>query len=256
MNSRIVAKLGSVFLIIIGAAIVAGIEGQQPDWTDDSQFFSFSNVENKLYTVSVQNCEDSDWGVDLGGAWPYPSSLTFAWEDENILIGYSEANNRLVHFDLAARDIDKYSIAECDVRGIGGLAYCIDGILYAIPGDVLYTVNPYSCSMSEIGPLGVTLQNRGLACHPETNELYAFGSATDTLYKIDKSTGEAQPVGPLNHDITGGVGIEFSLGLLSTKLYGTLDDKLYEINLSTGAGRYICEMKHGGMNNLAVRRQP
>src|SRR5215213_4323573 len=86
--------------------------------------------------------------------------------------------------------------------------------LYALTGQsetlsTLYTVNPTTGALTEVGPLeiggtqqiGVT----GLAIDPDDGQLYGFlnspgftpGFQDGTLLAIDKTTGDAEPVGAL-----------------------------------------------------------
>ena len=105
------------------------------------------------------------------------------------------------------------------------------GLLYAArnTGNLLVTINTETFDVTEIGPLGVTYSNGGLAYDPNSDTLYLVnggGSSSGALFTVDRDTGAATLVGA--HGLT----------VLSGLAFDSTNDVLYgaQSGASTGSG--------------------
>ncbi len=140
----------------------------------------------------------------------------------------------------------------------------------AFVGDKLYSILRSSDQLHEIKPsdgsfistVTITLPGnfvfggKGLATDPSTNKLFALiqdGNSDSGLIlaTIDPTTGDATPIGELQH---------FAFGSLAFKVDGTLfattgfndniEDALWKIDKKTGAVTFVCHFGGGDKNNF------
>ena len=99
-----------------------------------------------------------------------------------------------------------------NINGLGcGIAFGPDGKLYAInnQNDSLYEMDTVTGQGTLIGPIGIDIQNCGLAYDCSTNSLIATTSSTDELFNIDHTTGAAYNITQMTLDLTISVGMEY-----------------------------------------------
>ncbi len=110
----------------------------------------------------------------------------------------------------------------------------------------LYALDPLSGGAELIGGFKVSGFMAGLAYDAANDRLYGVTTATDLLYRIDRDTGTATPVGPLGVSLMHGLAFDPVNGML----YGThgpagesgLLNRLYRIDPLTGEAAVVGEI--------------
>lgn len=138
-----------------------------------------------------------------------------------------------------------------NINGLGcGIAFGPHGKLYAInnQNDSLYEMDSVTGQGTLIGPIGIDIENCGLAYDCSSNALIATTSSTDELFNIDHTTGSAYNISQMSIDLTISVGMEYDASTNSVFLATALD--LYNVQLATGLSTYVGLMDGNGFSNV------
>lgn len=163
-------------------------------------------------------------------------------------VAYGEAFDTLYRIDLETRQASPVgpagSYAGQRIVNVSGLSTAADGALYAIAGGLklLLTVDAAGGAARPIGKLGLTGTGTGQYDALDLNmtagcndTLWLSSAVANRLWTVNRATGEATPVGPTGHTITG-------LAAYGDRLYGAGgkgDNRFYRINAATGAATPI-----------------
>lgn len=207
----------------------------------------FAGVSNaaleydKFYSITAFEGNSALWSIDpINGTTDVVTTLYFqngspapvppdfrinalAFSPDNELFGWNNAANQLYSINYDTGYINPIGAANLnpDTQWTNGLAFDRSGDLYGLvdgyPSDNFYLINPATGTSSLIGDAGPNIYHTGLAIDFSTDELYAlsgcnfsWGCTYDTLYKLDKNTGQRLSSINLTPAVNaGGVGLEF-----------------------------------------------
>ncbi len=112
------------------------------------------------------------------------------------------------------------------------IAFDPQGNLYGVTFSSFYSIDKTTAAATKIGDLGISLNS---LTFDSTGKLYG---ATDRLYTVNPSTGEATLIG------NGGVSYssQGDLAFVDSRLYLTSGNSLIELNTSTGSGSLVGSM--------------
>lgn len=142
-----------------------------------------------------------------------------------------------------------------NTSGIGcGISFGPNGKLYAINGnnDSLYEMNTTTGQATLIGPLGVDIENCGIAYDCTNDVLVGATSSTDQIFKINHHTGQAYDFIQTTVPLTISVGMEFDAK--NNRAYLATETDLYQVDMMTGVSTYIGDTGGGStwyINDLA-----
>ena len=152
---------------------------------------------------------------------------------------------------LDACNDQKTVLPQHNISGLGcGISFGPNGKLYAIrnTNDSLYEMDLTTGQGTLIGPIGVDIENCGLAYDCKNNALLGTTSSTDEIFHIDHTTGAAYNIIQTTVPLTISVGMEYDAATDSVFLATALD--LYQVQLPTGASTYIGPIDGNGYNNV------
>ncbi|MBI5474181.1 MAG: T9SS type A sorting domain-containing protein [Ignavibacteriae bacterium] len=137
---------------------------------------------------------------------------------------------------IASND-PNYSVTYIPLSGSGVVVGTArPGVMYAVSGTSLYTINTTSGAATVVGPLGVT-QVDAITVRPSTRELYGiYTTGLNTqLYRISDQHGDALPlrIVPLGNVRS------IAFGSDGTCFAATSAGSLYRINLTTGDTTFV-----------------
>lgn len=163
-------------------------------------------------------------------------------------VAYGEAFDTLYRIDLATRQASTVGVAGSHagqrIVNISGLSTTADGTLYAVAGGLklLLAIDPADGAARPIGRLGLTGTGTGQYDALDLNmtagcddSLWLSSAVARQLWRVDRATGEATPVGPTGHTITG-------LAARGDRLYGAGgkgDNRFYRLDRASGAATPI-----------------
>lgn len=142
-----------------------------------------------------------------------------------------------------------------NTSGIGcGISFGPNGKLYAINGnnDSLYEMNTTTGQATLIGPLGVDIENCGIAYDCTNDVLVGATSSTDQIFKINHNSGQAYDFIQTTVPLTISVGMEFDAK--NNRAYLATETDLYQVDMMTGISTYIGNTGGGStwyINDLA-----
>jgi hypothetical protein len=176
-----------------------------------------------------------------------------------ISMDVSESGMAVVHTNIGGRRLvildacndQKTLLPTHGINALGcGISFGPDGKMYAInsSNDNLYEMDLVTGQGTLIGPLGIDIQNCGLAYDCKRNSLIGTTSSTDEIFYIDHTTGAAYGHIQTTVDLTISVGMEYDAASDSVYLATALD--LYNVQLPTGVSTYIGPMDENGFNNI------
>lgn len=154
--------------------------------------------------------------------------------------------------EMKQRHIKALFVAMVTLATIESTAKAADllGIDFA---GVLYDINLTTGAATNPRPTGVPTPS-GLAWSP-TAGLYAHDAATNSLFRINRLTGEATRIGSLGLDATEG---DLAFNPLTGVLYGSQtagSDRLYTIDIQTGQATVVGPIFSGGdLSAMAFNR--
>lgn len=192
---------------------ITAFEGNSALWSIDP----ITGATNVVTTLYFQN----------GSPAPVPPDFrinALAFSPDNLLFGWNNIANQLYSIDYNTGFISGIGTPNLnpDTTWINGLAFDRSGKLYGLvdgyPSDNFYLINPGTGASTLLGDAGPNIYHTGLAINFSTDELYAlsgcnwaWGCTYDTLYKLDKNTGQRLSSLNLTPAVNaGGVGVEFS----------------------------------------------
>lgn len=222
-------KLILVFSFTLAIIILPGISNAALDY-------------NSFYAISASGSDSALWSIDPftgttsvvtilkyqnGSPVPLPPDFrinALAFSPDNQLFGWNNIANQLYSIDYSTGYVSAIGTPNLnpDTTWINGLAFDRSGDLYGLvdgyPNDNFYLINPSTGTSSLIADAGPNIYHTGLAINFNTDELYAlsgcnfnWGCTYDTLYKLDKDTGQRLSSINLTPAVNaGGVGVEFS----------------------------------------------
>ena len=125
------------------------------------------------------------------------------------------------------------------------------GVLYAIDTSrVIYTIDPATGTKTQVATApAATGFTAGLAVDPVSNTVFVTGTTTDSLYRLDLTTGDATLIGSYGVDvIMHGLEWDSSTGTL----YGasSAPNSFYRISTTTGAATLVGNIGFTSFNNL------
>lgn len=126
-------------------------------------------------------------------------------------------------------DVSGYSGAATD----GAVASNGGGTMYFVANgtDALYTIDPTTAVLTEIGPMGVSISGGWDFNYGPDGNLYL--SSGGNLYDVNATTGSASKIGSF------GVGNMQSIAAADGALYGFGGSAMYSIDLADGAATFI-----------------
>jgi hypothetical protein len=185
------------------------------------------NDGSSLFTVDSANGAGT-----LIGEFGLGSTYTLSFDKSGNLYGISDgfANGTLVKIDRSTGHATAVGSAT-GVANLMALAFASDGTLYSASWatNSLYKINSLTGTASFVGALGVG----GIMDLDFDSEGNLYG-LSDSLYKIDVSTGHGTLVTHLDNTCLMGMAIDASNRFLATD-YCSGNTPLYQINTSTGA---------------------
>lgn len=158
--------------------------------------------------------------------------------------GYDRENKLLV-LDPITGETTTIGIG---THALEGLGYDLtSNTMYGVTATDLYTVNIANGSTTLVGSMGTSLAV-ALAIN-NLGDLYALDVKSDSLYKINKTTGEALSIGPIGFVSNNAQDLEFdnNTGILyyTALHYGTKLGELRTVNINTGATTLIGKLGDG-----------
>ncbi len=176
-----------------------------------------------------------------------------------ISLDVSESGMAVVHTNLSGRRLavldacndQRTLFPPHGINGLGcGISFGPDGKLYAInsSNDSLYEMDLTTGQGTLIGPIGIDIENCGLAYDCKQNALIATTSSTDEVFRIDHITGAAYDIMQTTVPLTISVGMEYDAATNSVFMATALE--LYQFELTTGVSTFIGNMDGTGTNNI------
>ena len=168
--------------------------------------------------------------------------------------GGTWANGKWYGYDRESKllVLDPFT-GETTTIGVGshsleGLGYDLtSNTMYGVTTTDLYTVNIANGSTTLVGSMGTNMAV-SLAIN-NLGDLYTLDVKNDSLYKINKTTGKALPIGPIGFVSNNAQDLEFdnNTGILyyTALHYGTNLGELRTVNINTGATTLIGKLGDG-----------
>lgn len=205
-----------------GVNRIAGIAVGQ-----DGTIYASADINQQLVTLNP-----STGAATVVGAFGFAGVRDLAFDNLGQLYGFDDGNNQLIRIDTATGA--GTAVSTVALTDVSGLAFDSSGILYAsdfINGNLL-TINPNTGAHVVVGAFGSGTNAILSLAFDSTGTLFgADAGATDSLYRINLSTGAATSVGPTGFTHVSGVAFSsatvpepgsvtaVNLLLLSTTLY-------------------------------------
>lgn len=209
---------------------------------DETNFVSFegSNPE-------VLEAVGSYPGSGFSNAGDFPrNDDSFVYELDN------EGNLRT--FDVETGEVE--DLGDVGLTDVAGMSTDpTSGEIYVNTGTTLYTLDPDALETEEIGSFGVDLMIDIAVDGAGT--MYGYSVSTNTLYEIDKETGDATAVGDIGFDANFGQGLTWDAenGVMIMAAFNntSFQGELRTVNRETGNTELvgvIGEDTPGGTNQL------
>jgi streptogramin lyase len=173
--------------------------------------------------------------ASLGTSFPFPefSGLDFGLDRQ--LYGIEAIEDRLYRIDPRTGAITAIGSLGVNASDVGA-AFDEDGVLWMVSGFTFYRIDVASGRATPVGTTGVSLES--LAWDGEA--LYGLGNQADSLYRVDRATGAATLVGPLETFAIGSSGLAAdSRGELVGIGFGPL--RIYRVDKATGRGTTLAQ---------------
>lgn len=114
--------------------------------------------------------------------------------------------------------------------------------------DSLYELDTTAGQGTLIGPIGIDIQNCGLAYDCQSNALIATTSSTDEVFYIDHQAGAAYNILPTTVDLTISVGMEYDAS--TNSVFIAMELELYNVQLPSGLTTHVGTMLGNGYSNV------
>jgi len=201
---------------------------------------------SQLYTIDRSH-GSAAWGARLSPAPPPEmQSLAFRLLDRGLYGGYSTPAQTLV-YRVSSVNGDLDSVARIPLGDVTAMAFSRDDSLYLADAHRnLFVMEGITGSPALVGTIDIQVSS--LAFHPTTHELW--GSARDTLCKINTATGETRIVGA---GLPGTAHSSITFSPYGT-LYGLYDNALVVVSdVIRGGATVIGATNVEGLQAIAMR---
>lgn len=225
------------------------LDADADGWTHEEEFrwgtdpHDVSDAPTARFAYSIDNTESLNRIDLLSGERTVIGELGVHGDFEGMAFGTDRRLYALNDWDRTLYAVDLATGAAISIIRFGpslsraGMAFDDDGTLWIAYGSTqLRRLDPEGSDVTYVGPFGASVD----ALAWDGSQLWGTGPQSNDLYRIDRSSGVATRVGPLNLTI-GAAGLTTDSRGELIGVGGSAPNRIYRIDKSTGSATLLSE---------------